>query len=97
MQIVSLADNLHEMLKPVFWEKVRKILVCCLLNLPRVEVIKFALFLQSITSGWNHDGDPAEMLMVNKQVELFKQRMTEDPQFLQKKVKQYWKVSMWSS
>ena len=38
---------------------------------------------------WNHDGDPAEMLMVNKQVELFKQRLAEDPEYLQKKIKQY--------
>ena len=45
----------------------------------------------SVVSGWNHDGDAAEMLKVNNQVELFKQRLAEDPQFLQKKVKQYWK------
>ena len=50
--------------------------------------------LQSIVSGWNHDGDPAEMLMVNKQVELFKQRLAEDPEYLQKKIKQYWKVRL---
>ena len=47
---------------------------------------------QSIASGWTHDGDPAEMLKVNKQVSLFKQRLEDDPQYLQKKVKQYWKV-----
>lgn len=45
----------------------------------------------SVASGWTHDGDPAEMLKVNKQVTLFKQRLADDPQYLQKKVKQYWK------
>ena len=45
--------------------------------------------LQSIVSVWNHDRDPAEMLMLNKQVELFKQRLAEDPEYLQKKIKQY--------
>ena len=37
MQIVSLGENLHEMLKPVFWEKQeRKISsICRVLNLPR--------------------------------------------------------------
>ena len=34
MQIVSSADNLHEILNPVFWENIKILLVCHLLNLP---------------------------------------------------------------
>ena len=45
----------------------------------------------SLVTGLNHDGNAGEMLKVNQQIEAFKQHLVEDPQFLQKKVKQYWK------
>ena len=35
MQIASLGLNLHEMTKPIFLYKIRKISICSLLNLPR--------------------------------------------------------------
>ena len=35
MQIVSLGDNLHEILRPIFCEKPEKKSICHLLNLPR--------------------------------------------------------------
>ncbi|KAL3855313.1 hypothetical protein ACJMK2_014529 [Sinanodonta woodiana] len=45
----------------------------------------------SIASCWNHDGDPSEMLKINQEVTLFKEKLKTDPQFLQKKVQQYLK------
>ena len=41
MQIVSIGDNLHEMSKPVFWEKQENISKCRLLKiLPRILSVK---------------------------------------------------------
>ena len=34
MQIVSLGDNLHEVSEPIFWKKIKKIII----NLSSVEV-----------------------------------------------------------
>ncbi|KAL4217277.1 Presequence protease [Mactra antiquata] len=45
----------------------------------------------SIACGWNHDGEAPEMLKVNNQMSIFKQKLKDDPQYLQKKVKQYLK------
>ncbi|XP_054447557.1 presequence protease, mitochondrial isoform X2 [Pteronotus mesoamericanus] len=52
----------------------------------------FGLALTSyIASCWNHDGDPVELLKLGSQVAQFRQCLKEKPQFLQEKVKQYFK------
>lgn len=45
----------------------------------------------AISHSWNHDTDPVESLQINKYVEQFRQKLQDDPQFLQNKVKQYFK------
>ncbi|XP_060592348.1 presequence protease, mitochondrial-like, partial [Ruditapes philippinarum] len=47
--------------------------------------------VMSVTSMWNHDGDVSEMLRVNNQMKLFKEKLRNDPQYIQNKVKQYFK------
>ncbi|XP_053386243.1 presequence protease, mitochondrial-like [Mercenaria mercenaria] len=47
--------------------------------------------VMSVASMWNHDGDASEMLRVNNQMELFKKKLQNDPKYLQKKVKEYFK------
>ena len=49
-------------------------------------------WLQYIASCWNHDGDPVQLLKLGSQVARFRQCLKENPQFLQEKVKQYFKV-----
>ncbi|XP_076452447.1 presequence protease, mitochondrial-like isoform X2 [Babylonia areolata] len=44
-----------------------------------------------LSSHWNHDGDPVELIQVNKQVERFRKDLADNPQFLQQKVQQYFK------
>ncbi|XP_042331246.1 presequence protease, mitochondrial isoform X2 [Sceloporus undulatus] len=52
----------------------------------------FGLALTSyIASCWNHEGDPVDLLKIAEKVTQFRQCLKEDPQFLQKKVKQYFK------
>ncbi|XP_062981703.1 presequence protease, mitochondrial [Elgaria multicarinata webbii] len=52
----------------------------------------FGLALTSyIASCWNHEGDPVDLLKVAEKVARFRRCREEDPQFLQKKVKQYFK------
>ncbi|XP_044281097.1 presequence protease, mitochondrial isoform X2 [Varanus komodoensis] len=52
----------------------------------------FGLALTSyIASCWNHEGDPVDLLKIAEKVSRFRQCLQEDPQFLQKKVKQYFK------
>lgn len=54
--------------------------------------VSFGLALTSyIASCWNHDGDPVELLQLGSQVARFRQCLKENPQFLQEKVKQYFK------
>nr|XP_004409406.2 PREDICTED: presequence protease, mitochondrial [Odobenus rosmarus divergens] len=54
--------------------------------------VSFGLTLTShIASCWNHDGDPVELLKLGSQVARFRQCLKENPQFLQEKVKQYFK------
>ncbi|XP_045042720.2 presequence protease, mitochondrial isoform X2 [Desmodus rotundus] len=54
--------------------------------------VSFGLTLTSyIASCWNHDGDPVELLKLGSQVAQFRQCLKENPQFLQEKVKQYFK------
>uniref|UniRef100_A0A7N4V387 Presequence protease, mitochondrial n=1 Tax=Sarcophilus harrisii TaxID=9305 RepID=A0A7N4V387_SARHA len=52
----------------------------------------FGLALSSyIASCWNHEGDPIELLNLGNQVTRFRQCLKENPNFLQEKVKQYFK------
>nr|KAF6432114.1 pitrilysin metallopeptidase 1 [Rousettus aegyptiacus] len=54
--------------------------------------VSFGLALAShIASCWNHDGDPVELLQLGAQVAQFRRRLEENPEFLQEKVKQYFK------
>ncbi|XP_036887766.1 presequence protease, mitochondrial [Sturnira hondurensis] len=54
--------------------------------------VSFGLALTSyVASCWNHDGDPVELLKLGSQVARFRQCLEENPQFLQEKVKQYFK------
>ncbi|OWA49973.1 Presequence protease, mitochondrial [Hypsibius exemplaris] len=43
----------------------------------------------NIMSPWTHDADPIQHMKHNEIVERFRQAVTQDPQFLQNKVKQY--------
>lgn len=45
----------------------------------------------NISHYWNHDTDPVETLQINKYVQQLRDSLKDDPQFLQKKVKQYFK------
>uniref|UniRef100_A0A3Q3J0S6 Presequence protease, mitochondrial n=1 Tax=Monopterus albus TaxID=43700 RepID=A0A3Q3J0S6_MONAL len=52
----------------------------------------FGLSLASyIASSWNHDGDPVELLQISDSVAKFRQALSENPRFLQDKVKHYFK------
>ncbi|XP_042202889.1 presequence protease, mitochondrial isoform X4 [Callorhinchus milii] len=52
----------------------------------------FGLALASfISTTWNHDGDPVEVLQINEKVTWFRKCLKENPHFLQEKVKQYFK------
>lgn len=51
------------------------------------------VFLQSLSSHWNHDGDPTELVQVNQLVEKFRKQLADNPRFLQDKVQQYLRVS----
>uniref|UniRef100_A0A665XFA6 Pitrilysin metalloproteinase 1 n=1 Tax=Echeneis naucrates TaxID=173247 RepID=A0A665XFA6_ECHNA len=52
----------------------------------------FGLSLASyIASLWNHDGDPVQLLQISSSVTKFRQALTENPRFLQDKVKHYFK------
>ena len=51
------------------------------------------VFLQSLSSHWNHDGDPTELVRVNQLVEKFRKQLADNPRFLQDKVQQYLRVS----
>ncbi|XP_071346670.1 presequence protease, mitochondrial [Trachinotus anak] len=52
----------------------------------------FGLSLASyIASSWNHDGNPVQLLQISNSVAKFRQTLTENPRFLQDKVKQYFK------
>ncbi|XP_053120937.1 presequence protease, mitochondrial isoform X2 [Hemicordylus capensis] len=52
----------------------------------------FGLALTSyLASCWNHEGDPVDLLKIADKVTRFRQCLEEDPQFLQQKVKQYFK------
>ncbi|XP_069314745.1 presequence protease, mitochondrial isoform X3 [Eulemur rufifrons] len=52
----------------------------------------FGLALTSyIASCWNHDGDPVELLQLGDLLVKFRQRLKDNPKFLQEKVKQYFK------
>ncbi|CAK7320721.1 Presequence protease, mitochondrial [Vulpes lagopus] len=54
--------------------------------------VSFGLTLTSyIASCWNHDGDPVQLLKLGSLVARFRQCLKENPQFLQEKVKQYFK------
>ncbi|XP_025786806.1 presequence protease, mitochondrial isoform X3 [Puma concolor] len=54
--------------------------------------VSFGLTLTSyIAPCWNHDGDPVELLKLGSQVARFRQCLRENPEFLQEKVKQYFK------
>ncbi|XP_029811459.1 presequence protease, mitochondrial [Suricata suricatta] len=55
--------------------------------------VSFGLTLTSyIAPCWNHDGDPVELLQLGGQVARFRQCLKDNPEFLQQKVKQYFKV-----
>eukprot|EP00088_Acartia_fossae_P057236 TRINITY_DN6675_c0_g1_i1.p1 TRINITY_DN6675_c0_g1~~TRINITY_DN6675_c0_g1_i1.p1 ORF type:complete len:1010 (+),score=221.54 TRINITY_DN6675_c0_g1_i1:31-3060(+) len=45
--------------------------------------------IMNMTAYWNHSMDPVEYLRVNKTLEWFKSAIANDPEFLQKKVQQY--------
>ncbi|KAK6166270.1 hypothetical protein SNE40_023007 [Patella caerulea] len=47
----------------------------------------------AVTSIWNHDGNPTESLQINKHVNMFKQKLADNPTFLQDKVQQYFKTN----
>uniref|UniRef100_A0A8C5I461 Pitrilysin metalloproteinase 1 n=1 Tax=Gouania willdenowi TaxID=441366 RepID=A0A8C5I461_GOUWI len=52
----------------------------------------FGLSLASyIASLWNHNGDPVELLQISSYVAKFRQSIKENPNFLQDKVKHYFK------
>ncbi|XP_063048469.1 presequence protease, mitochondrial-like, partial [Engraulis encrasicolus] len=52
----------------------------------------FGLALASyIASSWNHDGDPVELLRISQNVERFRQEVSNNPAFLQDKVRHYFK------
>ncbi|KAF3857855.1 hypothetical protein F7725_011056 [Dissostichus mawsoni] len=52
----------------------------------------FGLSLASyIASSWNHDGNPVELLQISDSVTQFRKALTENPRFLQDKVKHYFK------
>ncbi|ETE70503.1 Presequence protease, mitochondrial, partial [Ophiophagus hannah] len=53
---------------------------------------RFGLVLASnIASCWNHEGDPVDLLKIAEKVTQLRHCLKEDPRFLQKKVKQYFK------
>ncbi|XP_032092968.1 presequence protease, mitochondrial [Thamnophis elegans] len=53
---------------------------------------RFGLALASnIASCWNHEGDPVDLLKIAGKVTQLRHCLKEDPQFLQRKVKQYFK------
>ncbi|KAM9844455.1 presequence protease, mitochondrial [Aulostomus maculatus] len=55
----------------------------------------FGLSLASyIASSWNHDGDPVELLQISDSVAKFRRALKENPQFLQDKVRRYFKENM---
>lgn len=45
----------------------------------------------SITSMWNHDGNPVDAISINNKLERFRESLKTNPRFLQDKVKQYFK------
>ncbi|KAL2076763.1 hypothetical protein ACEWY4_027640 [Coilia grayii] len=52
----------------------------------------FGLSLASyIASCWNHEGDPIELLRVGENVDLFRRKIAQNPNFLQEKVRHYFK------
>uniref|UniRef100_A0ABI7Z3C6 Pitrilysin metalloproteinase 1 n=1 Tax=Felis catus TaxID=9685 RepID=A0ABI7Z3C6_FELCA len=54
--------------------------------------VSFGLTLTSyVAPCWNHDGDPVELLKLGSQVARFRQCLRENPEFLQEKVKRYFK------
>ncbi|XP_063308713.1 presequence protease, mitochondrial [Pelobates fuscus] len=56
------------------------------------QTTSFGLHLAScISSTWNHDGDPVELLKTEEQINKFRQCLKENPKFLQEKLKQYFK------
>lgn len=59
---------------------------------PRGHVQGAVTPLQHVASCWNHGGDPVECLKLGSQVARFRQRLEENPKFLQEKLKQYFKV-----
>ncbi|XP_063159491.1 presequence protease, mitochondrial isoform X1 [Candoia aspera] len=55
----------------------------------------FGLVLTSnIASCWNHEGDPVDLLKIAEKVSQLRHCLTEDPRFLQGKVKQYFKDNL---
>ncbi|KAM4687608.1 presequence protease, mitochondrial [Discoglossus pictus] len=57
----------------------------------------FGLTLASyIASSWNHEGDPVELLKIGEKMERFRQCLTNNPKFLQEKVKQYFQDNLHS-
>jgi len=51
------------------------------------------LAVQSVLPSWTHDGDPTELLQINKQVAWFKNQLDSNPRFLQDLVVKYFKVT----
>ncbi|MBN3307376.1 PREP protein, partial [Amia calva] len=52
----------------------------------------FGLTLASyVATSWNHDGDPVELLKISENVTRFRQCLKDNPQYLQEKVKHYFK------
>lgn len=48
--------------------------------------------VQGILPCWTHDGNPTELLQINKQVEWFKQQLKSNPTYLQGLVAKYFKA-----
>jgi len=44
--------------------------------------------IMNMTAYWNHSQDPVEYLRINKTLDWFKKALAEDPEFLQKKIKE---------
>ncbi|XP_055521306.1 presequence protease, mitochondrial [Leucoraja erinacea] len=56
------------------------------------QTTNFGLALASyVATNWNHDGDPVEVLQIGEKVTRFRQSLKENPQFLQDKVRYYFK------
>ncbi|KAK3104887.1 hypothetical protein FSP39_012452 [Pinctada imbricata] len=89
-QIIS--DTFDQVIKEGFEQKRIDALLHSIELSLKHQTSNFGLgLLLNMSSVWNHDGDILRSLEVNKLVTKFKETLQSNPQFLQQKVKQYFK------